>query len=240
MLKNKYLYTKLAAFASKDKARPIFNYLNFTGEEVVETNTHWLAVAKGYKAEPHMESTDGSKVECPGKFPEWRGLLPSGKQLQYSHIFEENPKDKYSKMRRVKQVIQNVDKAVKMPRDQFTVACLVKEGEKVYYLVCDRDYFFKVQIFDGIKDLPDFRFYCAPTYLEMAFDLLDAAEPDKVMFGISESRNIMFIETDGVLILGAGVRVAEDLDHRTIKNFVNDEFPPKTKPTDDDDLDFLD
>ena len=239
MLKNKYLYTKLAAFASKDKARPIFNYLNFTGEEVVATNTHWLAVAKGYKAEPHMESTDGSKVECPGKFPEWRGLLPSGKQLQYSHIFEENPKDKYSKMRRVKQVIQNVDKAVKMPRDQFTVACLVKEGEKVYYLVCDRDYFFKVQIFDGIKDLPDFRFYCAPTYLEMAFDLLDAAEPDKVMFGISESRNIMFIETDGVLILGAGVRVAEDLDHRTIKNFVNDEFPPKTKPTDDD-LDFLD
>lgn len=239
MLKNKYLYTKLAAFASKDKARPIFNYLNFTGEEVVETNTHWLAVAKGYKAEPHMESTDGSKVECPGKFPEWRGLLPSGKQLQYSHIFEENPKDKYSKMRRVKQVIQNVDKAVKMPRDQFTVAYLVKEGEKVYYLVCDRDYFFKVQIFDGIKDLPDFRFYCAPTYLEMAFDLLDAAEPDKVMFGISESRNIMFIETDGVLILGAGVRVAEDLDHRTIKNFVNDEFPPKTKPTDDD-LDFLD
>lgn len=239
MLKNKYLYTKLAAFASKDKARPIFNYLNFTGEEVVAINTHWLAVAKGYKAEPHMESTDGSKVECPGKFPEWRGLLPSGKQLQYSHIFEENPKDKYSKMRRVKQVIQNVDKAVKMPRDQFTVACLVKEGEKVYYLVCDRDYFFKVQIFDGIKDLPDFRFYCAPTYLEMAFDLLDAAEPDKVMFGISESRNIMFIETDGVLILGAGVRVAEDLDHRTIKNFVNDEFPPKTKPTDDD-LDFLD
>ena len=239
MLKNKYLYTKLAAFASKDKARPIFNYLNFTGEEVVAINTHWLAVAKGYKAEPHMESTDGSKVECPGKFPEWRGLLPSGKQLQYSHIFEENPKDKYSKMRRVKQVIQNVDKAVKMPRDQFTVACLVKEGEKVYYLVCDRDYFFKVQIFDGIKDLPDFRFYCAPTYLEMAFDLLDAAEPDKVMFGISESRNILFIETDGVLILGAGVRVAEDLDHRTIKNFVNDEFPPKTKPTDDD-LDFLD
>ena len=166
-------------------------------------------------------------------------MIPSGKQLQYSHIFEENPKDKYSKMRRVKQVIQNVDKAVKMPRGQFTVACLAKDGEKVYYLVCDRDYFFKVQIFDGIKDLPDFRFYCAPAYLEMAFDLLDAAEPDKVMFGISESRNIMFIETDDVLILGTGVRVAEDLDHRTIKNFVNDEFPPKAKPTDDD-LDFLD
>lgn len=73
----------------------------------------------------------------------------------------------------------------------------------------------------------------------MAFDLLDAAEPDKVMFGISESRNIMFIETDDVLILGMGVRVAEDLDHRTIKKFVNDEFPPKAKPTDDD-LDFLD
>lgn len=143
-------------------------------------------------------------------------------------------------MRRVKQVIQNVDKAVKMPRGQFLVACLVKDGEWVYYLVCDRDYFFKVQIFDGIKDLPDFRFYCAPAYLEMAFDLLDAAEPDKVMFGISESRNIMFIETDDVLILGTGVRVAEDLDHRTIKNFVNDEFPPKAKSADDDDLDFLD
>lgn len=239
MLKNKYLYTKLAAFASKDKVRPIFNYLNFTGEEVVATNTHWLAVAKGYKAEPHMESTDGSKVECPGKFPEWRGLIPSGKQLQYSHIFEENPKDKYSKMRRVKQVIQNVDKAVKMPRGQFTVACLVKDDERIYYLVCDRDYFFKVQIFDGIKDLPDFRFYCAPAYLEMAFDLLDAAEPDKVMFGVNESHNIMLIETDDVLILGTGVRCAEDLDHRTIKNFVNDEFPPKIKPADDD-LDFLD
>lgn len=239
MLKNKYLYTKLAAFASKDKARPIFNYLNFTGEEVVATDTHWLAVAKGYKAEPHMESTDGSTVECPGKFPEWKGLIPSGKQLQYSHIFEENPKDRYSKMRRIKQVIQSVDKAVKMPRGQFTVACLVKDGERVYYLVCDRDYFFKVQIFDGIKGLPDFRFYCVPAYLEMAFDLLDAAESDKVMFGISESRNIMFIETDDVLILGTCVRVAEDLDHRTIEDFVNDEFPPKAKPTDDD-LDFLD
>ena len=44
---------------SESFPKATLQFLNFTGESVVATDTHILAVLKNYKSEPHLGHADG-------------------------------------------------------------------------------------------------------------------------------------------------------------------------------------
>ena len=243
MLKQKLLYTKLAAFASNDPGRPIFNLLYFTGEEVVATDIHWLAVAKGYQTEEHFETKDGTPEKKLGEYPDWKRLVPEDKEMSFIHTYKEDVMTKTTHAKRMKQVVSALVKATKMPKGRMEVSCLKKHGDGLYFLTADPDFQLKARILTGLSEQSDFKFYSNPRELLKALDLIDASEPDSLTIKVDRKWQRIFFETEDVFIIGSGLLLSGNTasEYQDFRNYVDGEFPARVEATQtDDDYSFLD
>lgn len=243
MLSPKILYSKFAAFLGKDLGRPIFTLLYFSGEEVVASDSYWMAVAKNYKTPEHFEERDGRQVDFLKDhskvtgYPDWKRLIPKEKDCRFYYDYNDNSL-KGNVLRQINSIIKPLSKAIKVGKDKVPCGCLAKKGTSLYYLAADGRFTVKVKLIDGIKGQPDFCFYCSPERLAKATDLLAAEGTRGVNIRITQRENLMYLETENLIILGTGLVRNKSDEFMALADYVEEEFPPEPKDTDED-LDFL-
>lgn len=199
-------------------------FLNFTGESVVATDTHILAVLKNYKSEPYLGRADGSPVDthCSwSDYPDYKRVLVPKDRADWHHVWQSET-DQYI-LYQLKVFLEGVDKAARKDRTLgVPVLRLHREQDTLDLYTGCHGLAVKTQVPQNLKDEKVFNgYYALPCFIK-ALDLLSSAgnggHVEMYTSKTSPRSNagpLITLETPDALVLIAPVtRIPEDNEVR--------------------------
>ena len=152
-------------------------FLNFTGESVVATDTHIRAVLKNYKSEPHLGHADGSPADTPcsqSDYPDYKRVLIPEDRTDWNHVWQ-GETDRYI-LYQLKVFMEGVDKAARKDRSLgVPVLRLHREQDTLNLYTGCQGLAVKTRILQDLKDEKVFDGYYALSCFIKALDLLSSA-----------------------------------------------------------------
>lgn len=236
---------KLAAFTMNKKeatpgtTREVLQYLYFTGDAIVATDTHWLVVLKDVAANAHYETADGEAVTCEQQYPDYKRVLLDKDRIAWKHTW---PKEAQI-VQRLKALLSGIARAMKDTSfNKRPTVMLYKSADTVGMISACKELQTQVRLLSGETDGPDFEGYYFLNYWTKALELLKAVGGD-LTISVSKTRKGMLplitLETPQVLILGAPVGV-RNMPYNPIEDYKKQLTEKPDDSTDaDTDLDFL-
>lgn len=209
---------------SESFPKATLQFLNFTGESVVATDTHILAVLKNYKSEPHLGRADGSSADthCSwSNYPDYKRVLVPKDRADWRHVWQSET-DQYI-LYQLKVFLEGVNKAVRKDRSPgVPVLRLHREQDTLNLYTGCRGLAVKTRILQELTDGKTFDgYYALPCFIK-ALDLLSSAgnggHVEMYTSKTSPRSNagpLITLETPDALVLIAPVtRIPEDNEVR--------------------------
>lgn len=199
-------------------------FLNFTGESVVATDTHILAVLKKYKSEPHLGRADGLPAGAPcsqSDYPDYKKVLIPKDRTDWNHIWQ-GETDRYI-LYQLKVFLEGVDKAARKERAPgVPVLRLHREQDTLDLYTGCHGLVTKTRILQNLTDGKTFDGYYALSCFIKALDLLNSAGDWSCVEMYtsktsprSKAGPLITLETPDALVLIAPVtRIPEDNEVR--------------------------
>lgn len=260
MIAQTLLYKKLAKFTCPpaEKHRPIFNCLFFDGEQVIACDTHWIAMVKDYKAEPHLETIEGkiSDLEVE-KYPDYHRILLKEEHIRWKHKIKFGILNDL-RLDRWKQLLDFLKKAIKdKTKADYLPVALRKAGSRMFLYASGPVFSMKFDLCSNLddKDL-NWIVYFNVEYLLKTIDFLKATDPAEMEISIGDYNPIsqcpmINFETEDLRLQGTSLNYIASTDPDTVRlrSYIESELAREKQPDlkvaaskepdDIDDMDFL-
>lgn len=235
---------KLAAFTMAKKeatpgtTREVLQYLYFTGDAIVATDTHWLVVLKDVPSDVHYETTNGETATCEQPYPDYKRVLLSKDRIAWKYTW---PKEAQI-VPRLKALLTGVARAVKdTDFNSRPTVMLHKSSDTLGMISAYKELQIQTYLVSGQTGEPHFEGYYFLSYWTKALELLEAVGGDLTL-SVSKTRKgmppLITLETPQIIILGAPVDMS-NIPYNPIEEYKKKLVEKPEAPADSDDLDFL-
>lgn len=186
-------------------AKNTLQFLNFTGESVVATDTHILVILKKYPSTPHLGHADGSPADTlwsQDDYPKYSQLIPKKDQVDWRHTWLED--DGLEILYQLKAFLTGMDKAIKKDKVARKTGLIRLHHERDVldlYTGC-HGLVTKTRLLEGLKDKKKFDGYYAMRYVLAALEILNhtSAYPPLEMY-VAKKPECIQREWSPVLVL---------------------------------------
>lgn len=234
---------KLAAFtmakkeATSGTVREALQYLYFTGDAIVATDTHWLVILKDVPADEHYETTNGETVTCEQPYPDYKRVLLSENRIAWKYTWPEEAQI----VQRLKALLTGVSRAVKDTAfNSRPTVMLYKSADALGMISACKELQIQACLLSGLTDKTHFEGYYFLNYWTKALELLEAVGGTPTIY-VSKAKEgmspLITLETPQVLILGAPFGVSH-MPNNPIEDYKK-RLVNGPAPSTDTDLDFL-
>lgn len=197
---------QVAAGSPKDALK----YMNFTGQQVVATNTHWLGLLKDYKSIPHIGTAQGGLPPEDLRYPDYHQVIP--KETSWEVTWPLGTEF----LAHLLPLLVGAEKALK-DKDSTTADLIVlrKQGGNLDAYMTYPGSIIKVGMLRELSASEDFDGgYHLPNFIRAIDFLLSASGATNLKMSIGKHRHnaqvgpLLMFETDKAFVLGSPVRNA--------------------------------
>lgn len=237
ILKKMAAFTMAKKEATPGTTREVLQYLYFTGDSIVATDTHWLVVLKDVAANAHYETADGEAVTCEQQYPDYKRVLLDEDRIAWKYTW---PKEAQI-IQRLKALLSGIARAIKDTSfNKRPTVMLYKDNDTVGMISACKELQIQTCLLSGLTDEGDFEGYYFLGYWTKALELLEVVGGD-LTISVSKTRKgmppLISLETPQVIILGAPVGML-NMPYNPIEDYKK-KLTEKPDDSTDSNLDFL-